>query len=297
MLVSTPVAPAVPAAAPTRDVQAVTGALNSLDQAVAAAERAAAIQLPSKGVFGGGKDAYEAAVAQRRELLAPAATAIRGVVELLNANAGYASQPRDQYGRGIAYSPPIVGLGDDAEDIVTISGRAAENPVKHKWANDMPWQSQPTTTLEEMVGYMRAMAEAITRGEARISVAKVTEATADVLYEQRAEQLDPGQLERLQTTVGAVRSLGSSRFADDDMRKALDALPAEVVGADGRLTTDPSSLAALEQLHRSTVVDTGATRASENVEQLLARAKELVASGDTDAARAIYEQLAGTSSR
>jgi hypothetical protein len=291
----TTVAP-TPAAAPsTRDVLAVTSALGKLDGAVARAEQAVAIEVPGKGMFGGNKDAWEAAVAKRKELLTPAAGAIAGAIDVLNANAGYRSQPTGSYGdpQTGGYRPPYEPLGDNAHDIVSVSKVAAENPVKFKWVNDFPWQDNPTTTLAQMVDVIKDQAGVITRGEAMISLQRVTGMTGELLYEHRADELSVPQLQQLQDAVTAVRSLGDSRFADDKLRGALATLPSEVL-VDGRLTTKPEALAALEQLHRSTVIDTGAARASANVEAQLLKAKELAAAGDTAAAREIYERIAST---
>ena len=226
------------------------------------------------------------------QLLQPAATGITEAIEVLNANAGYRNQRTGEYGDPVkgGYRPPVIGLGDNGQDIVSISGRAADNPVKYKWVNDFPWQSHPTTTLEQMVGYVSDMAGDITRGEARISLARVTAATSELLYERRVEELGVPQLQQLQDAVSAVRQLGDSRFADDTLRGQLATLPSQVL-VDGKLTTDGASLAALEQLHRTTVVDTGAAKATAQVTTLLAKAQELAAAGDTAGAREIYEQL------
>jgi hypothetical protein len=293
VLLATP-APATapaPALAP-RDIFAVTAALGQLDQAVASAEQAAAIDVPGKGVFGGNRDAHEAAVAERVKLLAPAAATIKGAIDVLNANAGYRSQPGDpfdqrQYG---GYTPKFKPLGDNAHDIVSISTVAAANPVKFKWANDFPWQDAPTTSLVDMVDIMQDQAGVITRGEAMISLRRVSSLTADLLYAQRAQELDAPKLQQLQDAVAAVRSLGSSRFADDRLRAALEVLPASVL-VDGKLTTDPAALAALEQLHRSTVTDIGSARANAIVAQQLQQAAELAAAGNTTGAREIYERI------
>ncbi len=297
LLVNTPSPAATPPApAPARDIIAVTAALGELDQAVAAAEQAAKIEVPGKGMFGGSKDAHDAAVAQRVELLQPAAAKIDAAIGVLNANAGYRSQPTGEYFGdpvGVGYRPPFQPLGDNAHDIVSISAKAAANPIKYKWANDFPWQNQPTTTLADMVSYVTDMAGTITRGEARISLDRVTGLTAGLLYDRRADQLSAPQLQQLQDAVLAVRSLGDSRFADDKLRGALAVLPAQVL-VDGKLTTDAASLAALEQLHRTTVIDAGSAKANANVAAQLELAKSLAASGDTAGAREIYEQLGAT---
>lgn len=293
---TSPSQPAVATApAPARDILAVTAALGELDQAVAAVEQAATIEVPGKGVFGGNKDAHDAAVAERVKLLEPAAAKIDAVIGVLNANAGYRSQPKGDWGdpAGVGYRPDFFSLGDNGEDIVSISKAAAANPIKFKWANDFPWQDQPTTTLADMAGYMHRAATTITRGEARISLDRVANLTDSLLYERRADQLSAPQLQQLQDAVHAVRSLGDSRFADDSLRGALAVLPAQVL-VDGKLTTDPDSLAALEQLHRTTVVDAGSAKASASVAAQLERAKSLAASGDTAGAREIYEQLGAT---
>lgn len=287
----TPVVPAAPR--PPRDVIAVTKTLGDLDRAVAAFEQATKIPVPSKGPFGSG-DAYDAAVAKRRELLEPAAATIKGATELLTANAGYRGQASDGFGYPkdpSGYRVPVIALGDNGHDIVSISDRAAKNPVAYKWGNDFPWQSQPKTTLADMVELVREQAGEVTRGEARISLRRVTDLTSSLLYERRADQLDTLELQRLQDAVVAVRSLGDSRFVDDKLRGQLAVLPSQVL-VDGKLTTDPDSLAALEQLHRATVVDTGSATANANVAAQLAKAQELAQAGDTAAARAIYDQLA-----
>lgn len=291
--VPTPAAPAPVVAPARRDVLAVTRALGELDTAVAKAEQAVTIEVPGKGVFGGNKDAHEAAIAKRTELLVPAAAAIKGAVEVLNANGGYRNQPKRDNGYDPApggYRPPFYPLGDNAHDIVSISRVASENPVKFKWVNDFPWQDNPTTTLAEMVDYVKQGAGEVTRGEAMISLRKVTDLTGELLYDRRADELDVPQLQQLQDAVSAVRSLGDSRFADDALRGALAVLPSEVL-VDGRLTTDPEALAALEQLHRTTVVDAGSAKAGASVAAQLTKAKELAAAGDTAAAREIYERL------
>jgi hypothetical protein len=288
----TPTATPTPAA-PARDIFAVNAALASLDQAVAKAEQAVTIEVPGKGVFGGGKDAHDAAVAERVKLLKPAADAIEAATTVLDANVGYRSQPRGEYGDPLdgGYRVPMAALGDNAHDMVSIAKRAADNPIKYKWVNDFPWQSNPTTTLADMVGYVKDMAGEVTRGEARISLRRVTDMTSAVLYEHRVQELAVPQLQQLQDAIGAVRSLGTSRFADDALRGQLASLPSPVLVV-GKLTTDPASLQALEALHRSTVVDAGSAKASANVEAQLARAKELASAGDTAAAREIYERLA-----
>jgi hypothetical protein len=289
-----PPAPALaPAPAPDRDVVAVTAALRQLDAAVAQAEQAAQVPVPGKGLFGGGRDAHDAAVAKRRELLEPAAAAIRGAADVLNANGGYRAQPRGSDYLSPppgGYAVPFAYLGDNGEDMVSIGDRAAANPIKHTWANDFPWQSQPTTSLEDMVDLVRNHAATVTRGEARISLAKVTELAGDLLYERRAAELEVPQLQRLNDVVGAVRQLGDSRFADDALRSELARLPEQVL-VDGRLTADPASLEALERLHRATVVDAGSTAAAAGVAARLEQARQLAEAGDTAGARAIYESL------
>jgi hypothetical protein len=275
-------------------VLAVTRALGELDAAVARAEQAVTIEVPGKGVFGGNKDAHDAAIARRKELLAPAATAIAGAIDVLNANGGYRSQPMRDNGFDPmpgGYRPQFFPLGDNAHDIVDIAKRASENPVKLKWANDFPWQDSPTTTLAQMVDLVKEGAGTVTRGEAMISLHKVTDLTGELLYDRRVDQLAVPQLQKLQDAVTAVRSLGDSRFADDKLRGALATLPSEVL-VGGKLTTNPDALAALEQLHRTTVIDAGSAKAGASVAAQLAAAKELAAAGDTAAAREIYERLA-----
>lgn len=278
MIAVTP--PAAAAAPVARDPKAVAAALLSLDAAIGASDRAVAIPLPKGGLFGD-SDAKKAAIAQRAALLVPAAKEIEAAAELLKANGGY----------GVGYRYPVFSLGDNGQTMVSISKRASEHPDKFKWVNDFPWQDAPTTDLAQMVGYVTEAAGQVTREEVKINVSQIGALTGATLYANRAQELEPSQLQGLSDAIAAVQSIRSSRFMDEKTTQLLDTVPREVLGADGKLTTDPTALAALEQLHRTTVQQRGGQAASDRIAAQLATAAQLAAAGDTAAAREIYDRL------